>query len=112
MEHRGGGAASGLVRGAGLCLRGAIGASGENAESCLAAESAVSRAGGQDHRAAARRYAGDQRHAEDYRDAAAISRFSVLSHDVPEGVSEWSRVLSVRAVAQDCGQSVAGWIAS
>ena len=55
MEYRGSGETAGLVRGGRVCVCGAIGADGEDAESEAAAESEVSGAGGYDYRAAAQR---------------------------------------------------------
>src|SRR6266403_1075709 len=111
MEHWRGGTAAGLVRRAWGCVCGANGADGKNAESGAAEECTVSGAGGQNHRAAARRTAADQRHPRDDRDAAAVWRFRMLSDDVSEGVSEWRRFLSLRAAAQGGGELAAGWVA-
>src|SRR5277367_54513 len=99
MEYRRGGTTAGLVWGAGLCLRRAIRAAGKDAQSGAAEKSAVSRAGGYHHCAAARRRAAYQRHAANHRDAVAFRRFSVLSNDVSESVSERRRFLSLRAAA-------------
>src|SRR5216683_3019919 len=111
MEHRGSGTAAGLVRGAGLRVCGAIGADGEDAEPGAAAQCALSGAGGQDHRAAARG-ASDQRHAEDDRDPVAIPGVPVLSDDVSAGISEWGCFLPVRAAAEDRGKFATRWVAA
>src|ERR1700674_3005400 len=111
MEHWRSGTAARLVRRAGVCVCGAIGADGENAESSAAEECAVSGAGGQDYRAAAQRAAADQRDAKDNRDASTVWRFRMLSDDVSAGVSEWGRFLSLRATAQGGGELAAGWVA-
>src|SRR6266436_4456436 len=111
MEHRRSGTAAGLVRRAGVCVCGAIGADGKDAESGAVEECAVSGTGGQDHRTAAQRATADQRHAEDDRDAAAVWRFRMLSDDVSARVSEWRCFLSLRAVAQGRGEFAAGWVA-
>src|SRR6266478_9435204 len=111
MEHRRSGTTAGLVRRAGVCVCGAIGADGKDAESGAVEECAVSGTGGQDHRTAAQRAAADQRHPKDDRDAAAVWRFRMLSDDVSAGVSEWRRFLSLRAAAQGGGELAAGWVA-
>src|SRR6266403_1751448 len=111
MEHWRSGTAAGLVRRAGVCVCGAIGADGKDAESGAAEECAVSGAGGQDHRTAAQRATADQRHAKDDRDAAAVWRFRMLSDDVSARVSEWGCFLSLRAAAQGGGELAAGWVA-
>ena len=110
VEHRGSGAVAGLVRRARICVCGAVGADGEDAEPGAAAESEISGAGGYDHRAEAREQAADQRDAADDRHAAAIPEFRVLSDDVSAGVSEWRCVLSMRAAAKGGGKFVARWI--
>src|SRR5882724_7917587 len=102
MEHWRGRTTAGLVRRAGVCVCGAIGADGKDAESG---------AGGQDHRTTAQRAAADQRHAEDDRDAAAVWGFRMLSDDVSAGVSEWRCFLSLRAAAQGGRELAAGWVA-
>src|SRR5882672_6291687 len=110
MEHWRGRTTAGLVRRAGVCVCGAIGADGKDAESGAVEECAVSGTGGQDHRTAAQRAAADQRHAKDDRDAAAVWRFRMLSDDVSARVSEWGRFLSLRAAAQGGGEFAAGWV--
>src|SRR5271170_4972584 len=99
MEYRRGGAIAGLVRRAGVCVRCAVRADGKNAESGVAEESALSRAGGYYYRSPARWLAAHQWHAANYRDASAVRRFSVLSDDVSQGVSQWRCLLSLRAIA-------------
>src|SRR5262249_51680801 len=94
-----------LVRRAGICVRGTIGADGENAEPGATEESGVPGAGGQNHRAEAERPS-DQRDAENDRDAAAVSAVPVLSDDVSKGLPEWRCVLSMRAAAEDCRQFI------
>src|SRR6267154_2291699 len=110
MEHRRSRTIAGLVRGARICFCGAVRADGENAEFGATAKSELPSAGGQDHRPAAPRSSAHQWHAANDRDAAALRRFSVLSDDVPPGVSQWRCFLSLRAAAQGCRQFAAGWI--
>src|SRR6266436_244159 len=73
MEYWRSGTVAGLVRRAGVCVCGTIGANGKNAESGAAEEFTISGAGGQNHRTTTQRVAADQRHAKDDRDAAASS---------------------------------------
>src|SRR6266404_1167136 len=111
MEYWRSGTVAGLVRRAGVCVCGTIGANGKNAESGAAEEFTISGAGGQNHRTTTQRVAADQRHAKDDRDAAAVWRFRMLSDDVSAGVSEWRRFLSLRAAAQGGRELAAGWVA-
>src|SRR6267143_3906913 len=89
MERGRGRTAAGLVRRARVCLCGAIGTDGKNAEPGAVAKPEVSGAGGQNHRPATLGHSTDQRHAANHRDAVALRRFSVLSDDVSPSVSEW-----------------------
>src|SRR5579864_4459423 len=112
MEHRRSGTPPGLVWRTEFRLRGAIRADGQNAQPGAPAQRALSRSGGQNHRAPPRRYAGHQRHAEDHRHPAALPRVPVLSDDVSARVSERRCLLSLRAAAQDRGKLTARWIAA
>ena len=112
MEYRASFEIAGLVRRAGICVRGAIRADGKDAQPGAAEKSRVPRAGGQNYRAAAREHAADQWNAADHRDAAALQGVSVFSDDVSARVSQWRRVLSVRAAAQGGREFIAGWIAA
>src|SRR5579863_6023316 len=112
MEHRRSGTPPGLVWRTEFRLRGAIRADGQNAQPGAPAQRALSRSGGQNHRAPPRRYASHQRHAQDHRHPAALPRVPVLSDHVSPRVSEWRRLLSLRAPAQDRRKPPARWLAA
>src|SRR5450755_4675036 len=110
MEYRASFEIAGLVRRAGVCVRGTIRADGEDAQPGAAEKSRVPRAGGQNYREAARGHSAHQWNSADHRDAAALQGVSVLSDHVSARVSQWRCVLSVRAAAQGSREFIAGWI--
>src|SRR5271155_5878248 len=112
MEYRRGEKTAGLVRGAGLCVCRAVRADGKDAQSGAAEESALPRAGGYHHCAATRWRAAHQWHAANHRNTSAVRRFSVLSDDVSQSLSEWGCFLSLRAAAEGGRQPDEGWLAA
>src|SRR5579859_5912014 len=110
MEHRRDRTHSRLLRRAGLCFLHPDRFEGEDAEPQAAPEPTVPGLDGEDHRAAAREIAGHQWNAEASAYCARIRGFSVFSDDVPPRLSEWRRVLSLRAAEEDRRQPVAGRI--